>query len=102
MLETSRYLLTDDIIFDACVTKSSWRKPSILKRELSKDDYFTFTVTNDLECRPDKISQAVYQTPHLDWLLIAYNRVAEPFGWPGTGLIIKVPRPELFMPELLV
>jgi hypothetical protein len=102
MLESSRFKLTDTIIYQGHITKSSWRRPDILKREVRIDDYYTFTVTNDLEFRPDKISNLVYQTSHLDWLIIAYNQAPEPFAWPLTGQIIKIPKPELFMPELLV
>lgn len=102
MSESSRLKLTETIIYHGQVTKSSWRKPEILKREVRVDDYYTITVTTDLEFRPDKISNLAYQTPHLDWLIIAYNQAPEPFAWPLTGQIIKLPKPELFMPELLV
>jgi hypothetical protein len=102
MLESTRFKLTDTILYQGHVTKSSWRKPEILRREVRTEDYTTFTVTNDLEFRPDKISNIAYKTPHLDWLIIAYNQAPEPFAWPRTGEIIKIPKSELFMPELLV
>ena len=98
----SRFKLTDTNIYQSRVTKSSWRKPEIFKREIRVEDYYSLTVTNDLENRPDKISNVVYRTPHLDWVIIAYNQVPELFAWPKTGEIIKIPKPELFMPELLV
>jgi len=102
MQETSRFKSTPNIIFDGVITKSSWQKLTILKSEPDPADYTTYTVKSIMEGRPDLISDDVYRTPMLDWVIITYNRANEVFNWPKTGQIIKIPKQELFMPELLL
>ena len=102
MEDSSRFKDTPDIIFNGVVTKSSWKKLSILKNEPNPNDYYPFTVTTVLEGRPDLISSEMYQTPFLDWVIISYNRANEVFNLPLTGQVIKIPRSELFLPELLL
>jgi hypothetical protein len=102
MEEASRFKDTPNIIFNGEVTKSSWRKLTILKTDPQPTDYFPYVVTTVTEGRPDLISNEVYNTPMLDWVIIAYNKANEVFNWPQTSQVIKIPREELFMPELLL
>jgi hypothetical protein len=101
MGDLSRYKNTPTTLYEGNITYGLWKPLSILKKDIDTDDYYPFTVSSQYEGRPDKISDAVYATSHLDWVLIAYNRVLDPFGWPRAGEIIKIPRSELFMSELI-
>jgi hypothetical protein len=101
MRDFSRYKRTPTTVYDGELTYSKWKPLTILQKEIDTDDYSAYQVPSEMEGRPDKISNAAYQTPFLDWVLIAYNRVQEPFGWPRANEIIKIPRSQLFLAELI-
>jgi hypothetical protein len=50
-----------------------------------------YTVPNGRAGRVDQISQDVYNTTEYFWVIIAYNRPANPLNWPKAGDIIQIP-----------
>ncbi len=97
----SRFRQTEMVIVDGKETFGRWRPISILTTRPSEEFIEAFQVTSALEGRPDLISQAIYGTPLLDWLLIAFNNVREPINWPRTGDVIEYPIESIVLPSLL-
>ena len=97
----SRFRQTQLVIFDGKETYGRWRPLSIFSRRPSDDQIDVFSVTSALEGRPDLISNAVYGTPYLDWVLIAFNKVRDPLNWPRAGDVIEYPLDSVVLPELL-
>jgi len=58
------------------------------------------TINADLAGRPDLLSQEIYGRPTLDWVLIIFNRVENPFGWPIIGQVVEYPTSEVVFAEL--
>jgi hypothetical protein len=70
------------------------------KSNLSEDQIGSFTVTADFTKRPWKIAEEIYGNADLMWVLITFNRVMNPFGWPRLGQIIEYPKPSVVAAEL--
>ncbi len=66
-----------------------------------ESDIGIFQLTSVLEGRQDLISQQIYSTPLLDWVLIAFNQVRDPLNWPRAGSAIEYPLDTVVLPELL-
>lgn len=99
--EFSRFKRTPPTIVDGKETYGRWVKFSFLKIRPAEEFINVFQVTSALEGRPDLISQRVYGTPLLDWVLIAFNGVRDPLNWPRAGDIIEYPSDLIVLPELL-
>ncbi len=105
LLDTnSRFQFTDVVIADDSVygpvqTFGSWRKPDFLIRKLKSSEIGYFTVTPVYDGRPDKIARVLYSTPHLDWVLSAFNN-AQSINWPVAGEVIAYPMPQVVASEL--
>jgi hypothetical protein len=97
----SRFRQTELIIIDGKETYGRWRPLSIFIDRPSDDNIKVFEVTSALEGRPDLISHAVYGTPLLDWVLLAFNKVRDPLGWPAVGDLIEYPVESTIFPLLL-
>lgn len=98
--EFSRLLRTDEIIVDGKETYGVWAQPPFLKERPTDDKIGIFRVTNAVEGRPDLISNQLYGTPLLDWILIAFNNVRDPLNWPKAGATIEYPLDTVVFPQL--
>jgi len=97
----SRFNTTDIITLDNNVKAySMWRKPSLLEREYNDDEVFYYQVQNNEAAKPHIISNNVYGTTLLDWLIIAFNLRHDVFGWPKAGTIIKLIKPIVVSEEI--
>lgn len=97
----SRFKKTPPTIVDGKETYGRWVDFQFLRERPDEEFIKVFQVTNPVEGRPDLISQAVYGTPLLDWVLIAFNKVRDPFNWPRAGEAIEYPADVIVLPELL-
>lgn len=83
----SRFRYTDSISYDGEVTYGLWSKPPFF----TDASYSRYTVRNSMAGRPDLISNELYGTAELFWVLIAYNAPRETLNWPKAGETILVP-----------
>lgn len=97
----SRFQTTDPIIIDGVETFGSWRRPSFLRERPTDDFIGVFQVTSAIEGRPDLISNELYGTPLLDWVLISFNNARKALNWPMAGDTIEYPLESIVLPELL-
>ncbi len=97
----SRLKKTPPTIVDGKETFGVWVQPDFLLERPSEDNIGVFSVTNQFEGRPDLISHRLYGTPLLDWVLIAFNGVRDPFNWPRAGDLIEYPLDTVVLPQLL-
>lgn len=83
----SRFKYTDTIDYDGVTTFGLWNKPSFFENSPSSK----YIVRSNVAGRPDLISDQVYGTPELFWVVIAFNSPREPFNWPKAGDTILIP-----------
>jgi len=67
---------------------SKWEN---LQKTLSRYDYNLALIPNGMEGRPDLISNSIYKTPDLWWLICAANNIIDPFEELTSGKKIKIP-----------
>ena len=99
--EFSRYKSTEEILFDGNETIGSWSQPSFIITRPTDDLIGVFRVTSALEGRPDLISNQLYGTPLLDWVLISFNNARSALNWPKAGDSIEFPIRSLVIPEIV-
>lgn len=99
--EYSRFKNTPEIVVDGKVTYGRWVPPSFIRERPDDSVINRFKVTTETEGRPDEISYAVYGTSRLDWVIIAFNDIHNPMGWPKAGDIIEYPDESIVFPEIL-
>lgn len=97
----SRFYDTDSVSFDDQTTFGYWSKPDLLSRKLKDDEVIRYVVNSNVAGRPDLISQEIYSTTKLDWLIISYNKVNGVFNWPKSGDVIEIPKPSLVSSEII-
>ena len=68
--------------------------------EPQQDDIF-YSLKRQEQYRPDKVSQRFYGTPHLDWVILFFNDIKDPFKEFTTGKSIVVPSPDYILNEYL-
>lgn len=69
----------------------------VLRRQLnlSRDSGdVIITVTQDLEKRPDLISQKAYNTPDLWWAIYEFNNIKDPLFDVVAGMELRIPELE--------
>jgi len=99
-----RFLDTDKIIVDGKETYSIWRQPPWLKEKPEDGDILSYVIPSNYEGRPDLISNELYGTPLLGWVVIAFNArffhsdARDVLNWPRTGTLIKLPIRSLVFP----
>ncbi len=98
--EFSRFSTTPTTIFDGRETYGPWVSYDFLKTRPKDDDIRVYTVTSAMEGRPDLIANAVYGTPALFWVLIAFNKAMGAINWPRSGDVIEYPSESIVIPEL--
>ncbi len=99
--EFSRFKQTPPLIYDGVATFGRWVPLSFLTTRPAEENINVFKITPALEGRPDLIANQVYNTPLLDWVLIAFNKVRNPLNWPKVGTTIEYPLDTIVLPELL-
>lgn len=97
----SRFSRTEMVIVDGCETFGRWKSYSFLKERPADENIEVFQVPSSMEGRPDLISQQVYGTPLLDWVLIAFNNARNSLNWPRTGDLVEYPIESVVVPEVL-
>ena len=97
----SRFFKTQQIIFDSETTYGMWSPPSWLLQRPNNSNILKFKVSNKFEGRPDLIANRLYGSPLLDWVIISFNNVLNPMGWPKAGEIIECPSDQIVMPDLI-
>jgi len=98
--EFSRFINTDEVVVDGKETLGVWQPPNFIKARPSDDQIGIFRVTNAVEGRPDLISQQLYGTPKLFWVLIAFNKIRNPLNWPKAGSTIEYPSESVVFPQV--
>ena len=98
--EFSRFFQTDETIIDNVETLGVWNPPDFIKVRPLDDKIGIFRVSNALEGRPDLISDQLYGTPRLFWVLIAFNKIRDPLNWPKAGDNIEYPLDTVVFPQL--
>lgn len=68
--------------------------------KLQQTDIVHFRVDSTTAGRPDLISNQVYGTPQLYWVVIMVNKPQNVLRWPPTGAIIMLPAKSVVVPEL--
>lgn len=106
--EFSRFRNTKPTIIDGKETYGAWNKQSWLRILPNSNDIGIFRVTNQFEGRPDRISNEIYGTPLLAWVLISFNAIhfndksaRTLFGWPRAGSVIRYPVESIVLPEVI-
>lgn len=99
--EFSRFSKTEMIIVDGVETFGRWKEYSFLKNRPADDDIGVIQITSQLEGRPDSLSQQIYGTPELDWVIIAFNNIRETLNWPKAGDLVEYPVESIVLPEVL-
>ena len=97
----SRFQTTESILVDGKKTLGAWDPPNFIKEKPDKEFIFTYRVTSKTEGRPDLISNTIYGTSDLFWVLIAFNKPRNTLNWPKVGDIIEYPAQSIVMSELL-
>jgi hypothetical protein len=97
----SRFQTTESILVDGKKTLGTWDPPNFIKEKPDKEFVLTYHVTSKTEGRPDLISNAVYGTSDLSWVIIAFNKPRNTLNWPKTGDTIEYPTQSIVMMELL-
>ena len=95
----SRFGRTEMIITNGVETFGTWTQPSYLLTRPDESLISKLKITSQFAGRPDLISNKLYGTPLLDWVLIAFNNVTE-LNWPKIGDIIEYPASLLVFPSL--
>jgi len=88
------------IVVDGVETVGTWNQPSYLLERPDETMIDKFYVSNAVEGRPDLIAQAMYGSPELDWVIIAFNNPPEILNWPRAGDMIDIVMRELVFAEL--
>lgn len=103
----SRFRQTPETIINGVDTYGPWVQPSWLKTRPSENLIGVFQVSNAVEGRPDLISDELYGTSLLDWVLISFNaihnndtRARMGLNWPKAGDVIIYPVDSLVFTEL--
>jgi len=97
----SRFNQSTPIIVDGVETFGTWTEPSFIRTRPEEDQIGVFRVTSAIKGRPDLISNQLYGTPLLDWVLISFNNARRALNWPKAGDSIEYPLDTIVLPELL-
>jgi hypothetical protein len=102
----SRFRETQPIVTDALnggkiETFGLWKEPSFLTGPLDPQlDVINIKVDGSRAGRPDLIANDVYGSPSYFWVLIAYNKPKDLFGWPRVNSVVLAPNPQLVLGNL--
>jgi hypothetical protein len=95
----SRFSLSTPIVFNGVETFGLLTQfPFLDPNNLQPTDIVTLKITPDLARKPWAISQMLYNSPVLDWVIVLFNKPLNPVGWPAIGTIIKAPAASVVIP----
>ncbi len=104
--KSSRFRLSEPIIYDGVETFGIFVKPSWLIQKPSDEFIGTFKISNIIEGRPDLVANQIYGTPLLDWVLISFNAAyydngaRDVLNWPRANALIMYPVDSIVFPSL--
>lgn len=103
----SRFRETQPIVSDSpygggrMETFGLWKEPSFLTQFLDPQlDLVHIKVDGSRAGRPDLIANDVYGSPSFFWVLIAYNKPKDVFGWPRINDVVLAPNSQLVLGNL--
>jgi hypothetical protein len=102
----SRFNNTKRALFEGNEVYGTWNRPRWLLVKPPESEILTYLVSARFEGRPDLISNALYGTTSMDWVIVSfnlqfYNHSEEVFGWPKAGTTIWYPTRASVMPFIL-
>lgn len=100
MASIERYRKTPFVIMNGERTIGKWKRPSWLNKRPASADIGRIVVPSQYEGRPDLLANYLYSNSELDWVLLSFNNVDNPFGWPRTGTTVEYPSEYVVFPEL--
>lgn len=90
----SRYIKTDIVNFNEFNSYGLF-EPPLWIQSITDADLVNFSVTNDLAGRADLISERLYGTTRMYWVLVYINKPLDPTNWPKSGELILTPKTEI-------
>jgi hypothetical protein len=88
----SRFIRTENVRKNNATTYGLWVRPRLLtEAELEESDIIKVPIDQEYNGRPDLIANNFYNDPMLEWVVIMFNRPADPLNWPKAGTVIKIP-----------
>lgn len=96
----SRFKTTNVVTHKGALTYGAWNRPSWLIQRPNDNQIGKHVVLPSQEGRPGIIARSIYGSQYLYWVLLAFNDVQNPMGWPKAGVVIEYPIPELVLPTL--
>jgi len=97
----SRFQSTRTVLQDGEEVWGAWNQPFFIAEKLPQNQQMAVRIGSDREGRPDLISQDLYGTTKLDWMLIAFNNAIAVFNWPRSGTVISAPLSDIVLGEVL-
>lgn len=95
----NRFNLSDPILFNNVETFGLLTKyPFLDAANLEDSQIQTIAVTQEMSNNPPIISNILYGTPMLDWVIVLFNKPLNPVNWPKTGSIIRAPIADVVLP----
>jgi hypothetical protein len=99
--QETRPIITDSPYGGRIETFGLWKEPTFLTKFLDPQlDLIHIRVDGSRVGRPDLIANDVYGSPSYYWVLIAYNKPKDLFGWPQINTIVLAPNPQLVLGNL--
>jgi len=98
----SKFKLTDPILtIDNQETFGLMKKFRFLDREsLEEDEIEKIFIDGTRVGRPDLIALDLYESSIHFWILLMFNNVMDPFGWPKNQTVIEAPIRSVVFREL--
>ena len=98
----SRFKLTEQIIdINGNETFGIMKKYDFLQRDkLDKDDIKKIFIEGTRVGRPDLIALDLYGSSIYYWVLMLFNNVVDPFGWPQNQTLIEAPSSSVVFTEI--
>jgi hypothetical protein len=89
-IRNARFNESMPIIFDGKESFGMWKKPKFLDGR-PFEETVEYVVDNTKAGRPDLISDEIYGTPQLYWVVISAMRPMVTTNWPNAGDVLKLP-----------
>lgn len=96
----SRFKRSDQIEKDGKTTFGKTKGFDFLDPSLVGDRTMSIIVNDRQHHNPPQIAFDVYGDSNLYWVVVLFNAPRSIFRWPEKGTEIKVPSPNLVIPEL--
>lgn len=97
----SRFKRYIPIIDKGVETWGFWVKPAFLTRKYKSEELGYFRVDSRTEGKPHLIAEEAYGSAEYEWIIIAFNDVADVFTWPRAGDVIRYPLKRSIISDLM-